>query len=809
MAGIAGLYLCLLAVAAIYISTQKDSIRKKIEAELNEKLHGDLRIGGLDISLWRYFPSVGLRLNDFSLSDSIYRKPILAAKTMATTFNPFGLIISGKKIDDIIIEDAAFHLFTDSTGYTNKYLLSLRKENTGNAVSGKSLEIEKLKIRNLSLLVEDAVKNKRISLLINDLKASIRQEGPMMSLGINEAISMREGLGFNLEKGYYFGNQQINGSWQLELNRQTNELSFERTKLSINDHPFYVSGRFLFTDNPHFALRFDTKEVSYSQVKAIVTQHVREKISKIDMDGPLDAKGAVEGSLMYRAKPYVNIDLKTKNNDLKTHVAAFSRCSFTGNFMNRVDTGSVNDDANSRISFSSFESNWGGIDLKGRNIVLTNLVNPILQFELDSECKLQSLDELFAMKQLRFLEGTAKLRLSYNGPVTKDKSMLEELEGKLSVANGTVEYVPRGFTFTKCNGNIEFYKDSISVPGFHCNYQKNDIRVRMHGKNIRRSYLVGDHSRQPELKCELQSTYLDLEDFKTLFAAKKQRVKATGSKQGFDALSRKFDGLINNGVIHILVKVDDIRHQNLRAKNFDGDIRFGTGFWDIPGLSLNLSGGMIRLTGKLVEKAGNRHQAGIKVNVNNVDIKKLFFAFDDFGLKDISHMNLQGSFSTAATLLAGIDGSGMLEPSSLSGAVDFSLKNGGLQNFAPLEQVKNYVFKKRNLSDVRFAEVKTRIDLNGENMYINRMEVESNVFRLFVEGNYGLNGRNTDLLIQVPFSNFNKNSFDDTDVPVNRGIKKAPKNIWLRAKNNEQGRVKLTLILNPGLKNKKPVVGKK
>ncbi|HNU89131.1 MAG TPA: AsmA-like C-terminal region-containing protein, partial [Ferruginibacter sp.] len=399
-----------------------------------------------------------------------------------------------------------------------------------------------------------------------------------------------------------------------------------------------------------------------------------------------------------------------------------------------------------------------------------------------------------------FQDGTAKLNLFYDGPVTKDRSLLAEMEGKLSVSNGTVEYVPRGFTFRKCNGDIEFYKDSIRIPGFVCSYLKNEIHIEAEGKNIRRNFLAGQHTRQPELKCIVRSPYLDLEDFKPLFAAKKQRVNKGRSKQDLTALSNKFDDLIENGIIRLLVKVADIRHQNLRAKNFEGDIRFGTGYWEIPDLSMNLSGGYIRLLGKIEETGNDKHAAGVKVKVTNVDVKKLFLAFDDFGLEDISHKNLQGNFSTTASINAGIDGRGKLVPESLSGTIDFSLKNGGLQNFAPLAHVKNYVFKKRNLEDVRFAEIKTRIDIKGSDMFINRMEIESNVFRLFLEGNYGLKGKNTDLLLQVPFSNFNKKKFSEEDMPVNKGIGKAPKNIWLRAKNNEEGKVKLTLTLNPKLK---------
>lgn len=798
-----GVYLLLLAGAAFYINRQKEHLRRKIETALRDNLHGQLSLKDFDVTFWRYFPSVGLRVTDFSLSDSVYHKPLFSVKTIATTFNPFSLLLSGKQIDDIIIEDAGFHLFTDSGGYSNKYLLTPRQRESGKRTVSSDLLLKKIRIGNLTMLIEDPRKNKRISLLVNKLDASIERNDSLMRISLQEDISMRQGLGFNLQKGSYFENQRISGDWVFNLGRRTQQLSFEKTTISVGGHPFGIAGNFRLGAKPEFSLQFSTRNIGFPLIQAIVTKHIRDKLGNVDISGVLDADGMVEGSLLPGVKPYVAINYRAGNNTLRTHMAAFTNCSFNGNFVNRVNADSVNDDANSRIRISDFTGNWSGIRLSGKQVVLTNLADPSLQFDLQSACTLQALDELFAMKQIRFLDGAAKIRLQYNGKVTKDRSMLEEIEGKLSISDGVVEYVSKGFMFSRCNGVVEFYKDSISIPGFRCSYLKNDIQVRMNGSNIRRAYLVGDRSRPPVLNCILQSGYLNLADFTPLFAGRKQRAKTPGSRQGLDLFSRKFDAMIANGIFRLAVTVNDIRHQNLQAKNFRGDIRFGNGYWDISALSMNFSEGRIRLSGSMVEQAGDRHEAGIRLSMDNVDVRKLFLAFDDFGLKDISHRHLQGSFSTSASMQAVITGKGSLASPGLRGTIDFSLRNGALFNFATLMHIKEYVFKKRNLEDVRFAEIKTRIDLNGEEMYINRMEISSNVFRLFLEGNYGLKGKNTDLLIQVPFSNFNKGNFDGETVPSNRGIGKAPKNIWLRAKNKDAGNVKLTLTLNPTLKTAK------
>lgn len=84
------------------------------------------------------------------------------------------------------------------------------------------------------------------------------------------------------------------------------------------------------------------------------------------------------------------------------------------------------------------------------------------------------------------------------------------------------------------------------------------------------------------------------------------------------------------------------------------------------------------------------------------------------------------------------------------------------------------------------------------------MEIESSVMRLFVEGNYCLRGKNTDILIQAPFSNLDTESFTEDGKPVNKGTKaKVGASVWLRAVNDDAGKIKIKLTLRKKLKDKK------
>lgn len=804
-AWVAGIYLVLLFIAGLYINAQKEKIIQYITGQVQDKLRGKTTISNLEISVWRHFPNITFQVDGFSLLDSVYNKPVIAAKKVATSFSIFRLLTSKKEVKDIRIEEGIFNLFTDSAGYSNKYLLQAKnKDDQKKKTADHAIEINDISIKDLAITIEDKVANKEISMLVNDLNASIDQTGNLMIIDLEEKITMKKGLGFNLSKGAYLEGQTLEANWNLKMDKALQTLSFDKTKVTIGGHPFEIDGKFSFDKtNPSFAIGLDVKDLPYENVNKIVTAAIRLKTGLVQMKGPVDAHGSVAGSLLPGQEPAVDISWQTKNNTLITPVVSFSGCSFAGNFMNSVNKDSAHNDPNSRISFSSFSGNWDGVNLSGKNITITNLLKPQLHFALHSDCKLEALDNKFALKDISFKGGETSLDLFYDGPITKDKSMLQELEGKLLMKDGVIEYVPRNFIFTNCYGDIGFFKDSISMRRFSCSYLKNKLNVEAEGKNIRRKFVANDVSQEAVVKCYVTSAYINLEDFTPLFAPVKQRAKVVQAPPGFTATAKKLDDILVNSIIAVQVKATGVKHGRLEARNFEADIKFHPHHWELAKVVVDVAGGRINTKGMILHGDNSNHAADITVKVDNVDMRKLLYAFDNFGQDAVTHQNLRGNFSTNASLKAGINRQGKIIPSSLSGIVDFSLKNGALENFPAFENMKNFVFKNRDMKDVRFAELKNTMEIKGTDIFIHRMEIQSSVCRLFVEGNYGLNGKNTDMLVQVPLSNLNDKSFTNDKAPKNKGTKaKVGMSVWLRTQNDETGKIKMKLTLRKKLKDK-------
>jgi hypothetical protein len=248
---------------------------------------------------------------------------------------------------------------------------------------------------------------------------------------------MIKGLGFNLAKGSYLKNQTLKGRTRLQYDKDLSILSFEETRVKINDHPYILSGLFKLKKTGSFRLDISTSQAPLAGIKNIFADSTFEKLKEVHLGKPIDAAARLEGSLGYRTIPKITASWQVKNNELVTPVATISDCSFTGTFTNEIKAGFPLTDNNSGIMLSSFSGNWEGIHLRSQRIAINDLVQPKADMLLQSSADLSALNEKLGFRTIRFLAGTASLNFHYSGPLEKDVSIIDRLNGHLKFSNAT------------------------------------------------------------------------------------------------------------------------------------------------------------------------------------------------------------------------------------------------------------------------------------------------------------------------------------------------------------------------------------
>jgi hypothetical protein len=284
---------------------------------------------------------------------------------------------------------------------------------------------------------------------------------------------------------------------------------------------------------------------------------------------------------------------------------------------------------------------------------------------------------------------------------------------------------------------------------------------------------------------------MNLGSFLYLFKAKESANRQQTKKSTLQTMAAKIDNFIENGRLHVKLNADKFIYKKFEGRNALVDITLLNDRYILNKVSMDNSGGHIALKGILLNQT-NFHQANLEINMENVDVSKVFTGFNNFGQDGLTAESIEGKLSAVIEASMKISNDGQVIPSSIVSRVDFSLKDGALNNYEPIKKIQRFIFKKRNFDNIRFAELKSRLEISNQEIKINRMEIQSSVMSLFVEGRYSKKGT-TDLSIQVPLSNLKKR--DDDYNPENIGVDKKKRGIFLRGKPGEDGNIKFKLDL--------------
>ena len=779
-----GFILLLLIGLSIYVSSSRERLLSFLNAKLKETILGELKIDNADISIWQTFPKIGITLSNVTISDSFYHKPFLRAKSITAKVGFGGLIGKKLTINSVKLEGALIFTFTDRKGYTNSYVL--KPQNKPKRQSKKPVLVSNLELENVVVVSEDLIKNKRYVLIINDAEADIALHGSKYNIKLDEDILVG-GLGFNLEKGYWMRNQRVQTKWKLEFDTSGNILSFNDTKVEIQDQPFIINGAFFLNQPAHFTINASTKNIDFAAAMAILKPTTSEKIKKLNLSEPLDVSVMLDGSMAYKTIPLIKANFSTQENNINTPVVNFSNCNFSGTFINQVNANLPRTDDNSQVMINSFTSNWGDINLRAQNIVVTNLLKPVLQFQFSSQCTLPQLDEQLSSETLHFLDGNAKLYLAYKGPLITDPSLLDRLNAKIQIQNGKIVYEPRNLTFSECNGIIDITDNNLLTKNLECNLNTNHFVINITGQNLNR--FSTNEPGKATLNCDVYSPALDLSDFRTLFGQKTNKT-VKKRREALSGTANSIDNAIENGNLYINVKAQQLSLDNFKANNVIANVFFNAEYWEIQHASLQHADGNFNIAAKINEVNDARHHVNAQVSLEQVNVKKLFYAFDNFGQTGITYRNLKGIIDAKANIAADLNSTGKFLTSSMNGNINFSLKNAALINLEALINIQQFILKNRNLNNVEFATVQNNFKIQNGDIYISRMPIQSSAITMYIEGVYSFANR-TDISIQIPFSTL-KNKPEDYKTIDKEKAEKPGASIYLRAK-DKNGQVKIGL----------------
>ena len=559
--------------------------------------------------------------------------------------------------------------------------------------------------------------------------------------------------------------------------------------MAISKQPFLFSGSFSFGTEQAFELNVNTKKIGFAFAKSLLTPKTAKGISIVSLDGALDVSANLNGSLQ-GGDPLVVTKWVVQNALLKTPLINFDSCSFSGMYTNEVIKGKERNDENSKIEASTFSGKWRGLFMQSEKILLNNLTTPILKTDLFSVFPLTQLNAVLQTASLSLLEGQGRMNLIYNGPIDHITPQNASLNGFIKIEGGKLILQPSGSELSNCSGIFRFANSDIIIDSLVTTIRKNPIRFSGEAKNV--LALLGESVGGLSLTLNAKAAILNIDHLSSILLRELPSTKSAAQQQTKGRLSKsveKIDGLLSSGSIAVNINADKLQMKDFEATNVKANILIDQNAWQIKRASLQQGSGGLTVAAKVITADNHHFKLNGDIDMKNLDARKIWYGFNNFGVPALSYQNIKGMLSARSSFSLMIDQSGGFDLKSLNGNASFSITKGALINFKPLQSVESFLLKNRNLSDISFAEIKDYISFNKGDIRLGRMEINSTVLSLFLEGVYNPAGI-TDIRIQVPVNNLKKRGGDYK--PENLGASRGGgMSVFLRAKTGDDGKIKL------------------
>ena len=786
-----------------YVSVNKKKIIKQVTDEISKKLNGNVSIDNVELSFFRHFPKVSVALHNVLITDTMYTQHHHAFFTGENVFvnvSVMNMITRKSFINGFRIDKGSFYLYTDTGGYTNKYLFNPKKDSSATAAgSNERNELKNIVLNDVRLTDDDRQKNKLFDIQVNDLDLDLEDKDASVFMFSANADMLIHSLAFNLERGSFVKEKTFKGKFDLRYDKKIKQIQLDSINTAIGGQPFNITARFdMAGDNRQFSLKLHTKDIHYNFAKSLLTHKIDSALAIGDVDKPLDVDAGLSGPLK-GGDPLILVNFATKNTHLKTPFVDFDNATFKGFFSNEVVAGLPRKDPNSEIVLTNFSATWQDLPVTSDKIEVVNLVVPVLSCDLQSHFPITTLNDIIGSSSIQLQSGDGAASISYKGPITKNTNSNSFINGFVSIKNASVLYAPRDVELKNVNGRIVFKNSDVFVENLQCVVLNN--KIVMEGKALNLLTLIDTEPNRVNINWNIFSPSLNLDAFTFLLKSRKKVVTVTKSKRKLVKMADKIDQVLDQGSLVVSLKANHLIYKKFQANNALANITLLQDRYIINNVSMDHAGGRVELSGSLVTQNTNTHHAKINVSLDNVDVSKTLEAFSNFGQDGITSDVIAGKLTAKIDASLDVNDEGKANPESIESVVDFSLKDGTLNNYEPVKKLQNFLFKNRDFENIRFAELKDRFEIKNGDIKINRMEIQSSVMSMFVEGVFNKKGT-TDISIQVPLSNIHRPAADLN--PVNIGTEKKPgRSIYLRGRPGPDGNIKFKLDLFNKFKKEK------
>ncbi len=754
-----GFVLLLLVLVFTLITFYKKELAGVLIDNLKINYALTLNVKSIDVSLFENFPQASIQLNDVSLNSDLHpaNKPLLQAESIALSINLQKLLQKEFEINGVSIKAANILMVQNGDG-SNNFQFTKQTNKPASKLSGLAFDIHKITFSNTHFNFSNAGNGQTIDLAFVNNALYLKKHPEGFHLELKGTLKVA-GLLFKPTKGPFLKNAEaeldLKGIWFKD-----HKSVFIHTTSSIEIEQIrYATNAFIqFGEEKKLTLCIDAKNLSYQKGVKLLNTKIKRTLSNFNIHKPFDANVLVVAALGIKQDPIVLVKIKCKDNDVTIGNGNIpcTGVRFKGIILSLDSSFTKGNEENARIIFSPVKGNIYDVPFAA-SVKVHSFTDPYVtiaaSFLIDAEKAKLTASEEFDLK------GTCKATVSYTGFAKKmNKQQFLNSDMKLDAVLAFKEFSykehHKPYVY-KVNGKTHLTNTELKF---------NQLRLKTDGGEVALAgkidnfaqYVLG-LTNNLNINLSASTDQFVLDPFLKKSIASSHMLSPQASKKTVKQLNKE-----SNFEFKVSLKAKKMLIRKVIAENAVIDLFYKNSLLNVKSLSVNTC------DGKLTAKATIDKLETIKadINLDNINVNKLFDQFENFGQQAIQSRQLKGTISVNAKLDTKLDHKMQIIPTSMKGIVKLKLKEGHLIDYEPLQNISTFIFRNRNFNDVTFSEMNETFRINGYEMDIEELEIASNILNLYVSGTYNFKSLSNINLV-IPWSNLKRRG--KNYIPVSSG----------------------------------------
>jgi len=664
----------------------KGNIISKLKQMANETLLARLDFKEVDISLFRSFPQLDVRLNDLSISgiNEFEGKQLFSVKTLSTSVSISSLWKSeGIMVSEIILQDPRLNLLVNPTGKAN-WDITKPSADAGQAGKQRPMKIalSKIELNNTALSFQDDQSGMIAQFRSGNFLLSGFLQGSDTKLNFKGSA---DSISLNYNKKQILSGLKVACDGALQANFDQMSFRFLDNKFLINRLPLEFQGTFVMGEkSDQYDLTFQSTGASLDELLSFLPPGQQQKLKGYEKGGNLSFNGMVKGIYSDQTFPAVKANLNLSQGRLKYPSLPYeiNKIAIAAGL---VKPQGVLDSL--KISVSKLEASVAGHQIFAELNISTPVSNPFLSGGIIGEIDLSTLRQTIAIDSME-IGGLVKANIKFNGDyaaIEKGEYDRFQTRGDLTLRDffyrspmfpDRLGIQSAGFVFNPKDVTISSMKGKLGVSDFTVDGSFSNYWA----------YLLKDGTLLGNIK--FKSDLLDVTQL------------MSGGKPANDTIHS--DPMVLPARIDLTVQADvnTVHYSKMEIRGTTGKMVVKDQKLNLDQLSMNLLKGKMVVSGLYTCKKNSPADFSFKMDIKDFDLPT---AYQSVGV--VRHL-LPIAGNSKGVFLAGINISGTLGKdyapnfASLNGAGQISLKNVELVGNNMFAEIGKY-FRKDLFTNVK------------------------------------------------------------------------------------------------------------